>query len=259
MDKDIILGNLENMGFTEGEGPNIREVTNELLPIEMIDPEKGSPETIYFYNGQTGYGRVPKGLTGEDMLRWRGASEEGLKEREREEDWRNGKERYMPSHMQTIPRQLSINKVYERKYSGRPTTGYLSYPNPEFIQFRTDSFLSLVKALDYNRKKGLNEGKKTIEFPMTHPCRANDADVWGNFKLGDFVTIPVSDEPNTFFQYQRVRYSKSPKKIYVILEGPEPKNNPSKAKYLIASSNKKDQDEYPEWVKGSLLESVERD
>lgn len=259
MDKDIILGNLENMGFTEEEDYKKKNFTNELLPIKMLDPETGKTEVVYFYNGQTGYRSIPEGLTKEDMIKWRAASPEGLKEREKEEEWRSGKETYMPSHMRTIPKELSMSNVYEREWSGRPTSGYLFYPNPEYTEFKEDSFKTLVKALDYNRKKGLREGKKTISFPTIHPCRANDSDVWGNWTLGGFVTIPVSDEPDTFFQYQRVRYSKNPKKVYVVLEGPEPKNNPERAKYLIASVNKKDQEEYPEWVKASLLESIERD
>jgi hypothetical protein len=259
MDKDLVLSNLENMGYVREEDYQKRAFTNKLIPIEMTDPETGETEIIQFYDGPVGYNRKLENVSDEEMASLREVSPEGIREKEKEAKWRSGEDRYMPGFMQTIPKELSISNLYSREYKGEPTRGYLNYPNPEYEVFKTNRFLSLIRSLDYNRRKGHEAGKQTIEFPMTHPCRANSAKVWDDWTLGDFVTIPVSGEPRTFFQYQRVKYSKNPKAVYVILDGPEPKNNLDRAKYLIAGSSKKAQEEYPEWVKGSLLESVDGD
>ena len=257
MDDKIILGNLEGMGYTKESGKE-RKFTNKVIPIEMVDPESGESFSIDFFDGAVGYrdyGHLPEGfLIGEFNK-----SETRQSQIKEEEKWEEERGHYnYPDHWKQIYPELSTH-IYLRNYDGSPTKEYIRFANPEYVKFKEASFLSLIKALDYNRKKGLKAGNKTIQFPMTHPCRANDPKVFGKFELGDFVSIPVSDEPYTFFQYQRVKYSKSPKKIYVILDGPEPKNNPERAKYLIAGTSKKDQDEYPEWVKGSLLEPADKE
>ena len=259
MDKDVVLSNLEGLGYVKEEEYSKSNFTNKIMPIEMTDPETGESEVIDFYDGVTGYNRVPEGLSSEDLTRLREKSSQFLEEKEAEEKWRSGETRWMTNWLQTIPKHITFKDVYSREYKGEPTRGYITYPNPEYETFKTNRFLSLIKALDYNRKKGREAGNKTIQFPMVHPCRANDSSVWDRWAMSDFVTIPVSDEPITFFQYQRVKYSKNPKKIYVILDGPEPKNNLERAKYLIAGTSKKDQDEYPEWVKASLLEPADRE
>lgn len=259
MDEKFILSNLEGMGYTKKESRADRGYTNKVIPIKMVDPDTGEEEIIDFYNGSLGYGDykdLPEGFLAKAYAK----SKRRQREIEEEVKWEESRSRYSyPDHWKVIPETFSLDRVFARDYEGTPRTTYVNYPNPEYEKFKEASFVSLVKALDFNRKKGLKEGKKTIQFPTIHPCRANDSKVFDDWTLGGFVSIPVSDEPQTFFQYQRVKYSKNPKRIYVILEGPEPKNNPDSAKYLIANSSKKDQDEYPEWVKANLLQPAEKE
>jgi len=258
MDDKFILSNLEGMGYTKGESRSDKNFTNKVIPIEMVDPDTGESETINFFDGSIGYrdyGNLPDNFLMSELNK----SEGRLKQIEAEESWEKERGHYnYPDHWKCTPEHLSTS-IFSRTYQGAPTKEYVNFPNPEYGKFKEASFLSLIRSLDYNRKKGLREGKRTISFPTIHPCRANDSKVFDNWTLGGFVNIPVSDEPYTFFQYQRVKYSKVPKKIYVVLGGPEPKNNPEKAKYLIANSSQKDGDEYPEWVKANLLQPADKE
>lgn len=258
MDEKLILGNLEGMGYTKEASKGRQEPTNKVIPIKMVDPDTGEEDIINFYDGYVGYrehDKFPQGF----LMDTYSKSERRQKEIEEEKKWESTRSKYSyPDHWKSIPESFGVH-IFARDYGGSPTKDYVSFPNPEYEKFKEARFLSLVKALDYNRKKGLKEGRRTIDFPTVHPCRANESRIFDNWTLGEFVTIPVSDEPYTFFQYQRVKYSKDPKKVYVILEGPEPKNNPERAKYLIAGTNKKAQEEYPEWVKASLLEPMDKE